>query len=82
MRRRDSENRDDERQVGERRKVKKLRYSKLREDWGATTNMGEEPDEQTISEDYKSEEDLGEEQIVNSGGAYVITPAPPPINKS
>ena len=51
-RRRESESLDDDRQVGERRKVKKLRYSRLGEDWGA---------------DDSAEDGLEEPQVIEEG---------------
>ena len=41
-RRRESESMEDEKQVGERRKIKKLKYSRLVEDWGANDSTEEE----------------------------------------
>ena len=44
----------DDRQVGERRKIKKLRYSRLGEDWGADVSTEDEAGDHTTREEPKS----------------------------
>ena len=78
-RRRESETTEDERQVRESRRIKKLKYSRLRDGWGATMCIEEETSEQAPMEESMStlllgEELLGTEVRSNAigGGEYQI----------
>ena len=69
-RRRESESLDDDRQVGERRKIKKLRYARTGEDWGADDSVGDGVEEPQIMEEGSS--------MSGGGGPSTILPAPEP----
>ena len=69
-RRRESESLDDDRQVGERRKIKKLRYARTGEDWGADDSVGDGVEEPQIIEEGSS--------ISGGGGPSTNLPAPEP----
>ena len=69
-RRRESESLDDDRQVGERRKVKKLRYSRLGEDWGADDSAEDGLEEPQVIEEGSN--------VCGGGGPIMNLPAPEP----